>query len=209
MLLYHCRDSRSLRPLWALEEAGLSYELVKMPFPPRYRVEGYMEINPLGTVPALKVGEVLMTESAAMCQYIGELTDNASLRVAPGDPDYPRYLDWLHRSDATLTFPLALVLRYSRMEPAERQSPQVAEDYRLFFLRRAGSIERALSQSDHLCAGRFTMADIAAGYALYLASRLGLSDDFEPCTKDYLARLTARAGFVRAMAKQSDMDLVV
>ena len=49
MLLYPCRDSRSLRPLWALEEAGLSYELVKMPFPPRYRVEGYMEINPLGT----------------------------------------------------------------------------------------------------------------------------------------------------------------
>lgn len=209
MQLYHCRDSRSLRPLWALEEAGLDYQLEKMPFPPRYCVEGYLDINPLGTVPALRVGDAVMTESAAMCQLIGEMAHDASLRLSPAEPDYPLYLNWLHRSDATLTFPLTLVLRYSRLEPEERRSAQVAEDYRLWFLKRAQSVERALENAGHLCGGRFTMADIAVGYALYLADRLGVSADFEPRTRDYLARLTARPGFLRATELQSDMALVV
>ena len=43
-----------MRPLWTLEEMGLEYELVTMPFPPRYLYEGYKEINPLGTCPAAR-----------------------------------------------------------------------------------------------------------------------------------------------------------
>jgi glutathione S-transferase len=187
----------------------MAYELVKMPFPPRYQFDGYMEINPLGTVPALRVGEAMMTESSAMCHYIGDAADDASLRLTPSEPDYPLYLNWLYRSDATLTFPLTLVLRYSRLEPAERRSPQVTEDYRLWFLKRAASVERALERSDHLCADRFTMADVAVGYALYLADRLGVSDDFGTRTKDYLKRTTGRPAFVRATEIQSDMELVV
>ena len=53
--LYHCADARSFRALWALEELGLDYELTLMPFPPRFRFEGYKDVNPLGTVPALLV----------------------------------------------------------------------------------------------------------------------------------------------------------
>ncbi|MEC7605857.1 MAG: glutathione S-transferase N-terminal domain-containing protein, partial [Pseudomonadota bacterium] len=53
MKLYHCFNSRSLRPLWCLEEMGLEYELEVMPFPPRSEREGYLDINPLGTVPTL------------------------------------------------------------------------------------------------------------------------------------------------------------
>ena len=51
MKLYHCEDSRSLRPLWTLYEMGLEFDLVTMKFPPRYYFEGYKELNPLGTVP--------------------------------------------------------------------------------------------------------------------------------------------------------------
>ena len=36
--LYHCADARSFRPLWAMEEMGLGYELTVLPFPPRYQV---------------------------------------------------------------------------------------------------------------------------------------------------------------------------
>ena len=50
--LYHCVDARSFRPLWALEELGLRYELTVMPFPPRRRAKEFMAINPLGTIPA-------------------------------------------------------------------------------------------------------------------------------------------------------------
>ena len=69
--LYHCAGARSFRALWALEEMGLAYELVMMPFPPRSRFENYHALNPLGTVPVMFDGEARMTESSAMPHYLG------------------------------------------------------------------------------------------------------------------------------------------
>jgi glutathione S-transferase len=201
--LYHCQDARSLRPLWALEELGLDYKLVKLPFPPRDQVEGYREINPLGTVPTLQIDGRTMTESAAMCEYLAERAGGSPLHIDAGEPDRPIYIDWLHRSDATLTFPLTILLRYTILEPEERRSAQVAEDYRNWFLSRAKSVERALDGRDHLCAGRFTAADIAVAYALYLAVKLEV--DIGPRSRGYLARMMVRDGFQRAIAAQADM----
>ena len=66
MKLYHCRNARSLRPLWTLEEMGLEYELINMAFPPRAAHPGFLDINPLGTVPAFTDGGLVMTESAGI-----------------------------------------------------------------------------------------------------------------------------------------------
>lgn len=180
-----------------MEEAGLAYDLVRLPFPPRQVARDYLDVNPLGTVPALLVDGTLMTESAAMCQLIGERATDASLRVAPSKTDYPFYVDWLHRSDATLTFPLTLVLRYSRMETQERLAPQVVADYRHWFLKPADAVERRLVDADHLCADRFTMADVAVGYALYLATKLGLGPDLGPLSRRYVERHVRRPALVR------------
>jgi hypothetical protein len=98
----------------------------------------------------------------------------------PRDPAYGAYLNWLHMSDATLTFPQTLVLRYGRFEPAERQQPQVVQDYTRWFLARLRAVEAAVAQSEYLCAGRFTAADVAVGYALLLAQHLGLAPQFGP-----------------------------
>ena len=68
--LYHCERARSMRPLWTLEEMGIDYELITMPFPPRYLHKEYLEINPLGTVPALVDDSLVMTESAGISQYL-------------------------------------------------------------------------------------------------------------------------------------------
>jgi hypothetical protein len=78
-------------------------------------------------------------------------------------------------SDATLTFPQTLVLRYTHMEPPDRLSPQVATDYARWFLARLRAVDAALQAHDFLCAGRFTAADVAVGYALLLAEHLGLA----------------------------------
>ena len=89
-----------------------------------------------------------MTESAAMCQYLAATHADAGLDVAPTHPAYGAYLNWLHMSDATLTFPQTLVLRYGRFEPAERQQPQVVVDYRRWFLARLRAVEAAMAQSE-------------------------------------------------------------
>jgi len=199
--LWHCIDARSLRPLWALEEMGLEYELHNLPFPPRAFHKAYFDVNPLGTVPFLRDGDTAMTESAAICQYLAN-------RYAPDfglgveHAEYGAYLNFLHQSDATFTFPQALMLRYGVFEPDERKQPQVAEDYRAWYLGRLRWLDFHIEHREWLVADRFTVADIAVGYALYLGEFTGAATDYAPQTRAYLERLKEREGFKRALEKQ-------
>jgi glutathione S-transferase len=200
--LYHCVSARSFRPLWLLEELGLPYQLKMLPFPPRALARSYLQENPLGTVPLLVDGDTRMTESAGICEYLAARHSPGKLGVAVDDPAYGAYLNWLHMSDATLTFPQTLVLRYTHFEPAERKQPQVAEDYSRWFLARLRAVDTVVQQQDFICAGRFTAADIAIAYALMLASHLGLDTQFSPAVAAYWARLQQRPAFQRALALQ-------
>ena len=202
MKLYHCHNARSLRALWALEELGADYELVNMPFPPRVAYPNYLLINPLGTVPTLVHEDLTLTESSAICHWLGERYAPTPLRVDPSEATYGDYLNWLYRSDATLTFPQTIVLRYSRLEPRERRLPQAVEDYSVWYLSRLRSVEAALEGRQFLCADRFTMADIAVHYALFLGRTLGLDARYKPNCAAYLERLMQRPAFQRAMLKQ-------
>lgn len=198
--LWHCPDARSFRPLWALEELGLAYELHVLPFPPRVRAPEYLAVNPLGTIPALRDGETFMTESAAILQYLVTRYGPTDLAVGPDDPAYGAWLNWLHFGEATLTFPQTLVLRYGTFQKGRADA--AAEDYAQWFLSRLRHVDRALQQGDWLCAGRFTAADISVGYALLLARHLQLSDHFSPAIQAYWERLKARPAFQAAKAAQ-------
>ncbi len=199
-ILYHCADARSLRCLWAVEEAGIDVDLRVLPFPPRAFAPDYRPVNPLMTVPGWVEDGRLMTESAAICERVAEGT---SLEVRRDEADYWDYRNWLHRSDATLTFPLAIMLRYTRVEVPERRLAQAVDDYKAFFGGRAKSIEAALSDGrEWLVTDRFTIADIVIGYAAFLATTLGADDVLGEATKAWLARCMARGGFVRARERQ-------
>lgn len=206
--LYHCADARSFRALWALEELGLDYELTVVPFPPRFRFEGYRDINPLGTVPALLADGALMTESSAIPHFLATRFGPSELAVAADEPDYARYLNFLHMGEATLTFPQTIHLRYTRLEPPERRVAQAAEDYALWFGSRLKNAESML-HGEFAAAGRFTMADISVGYAVMLAQSIGLDEQVTPGMKAYFERLTQRAGFQRAKAAQGGAGLGV
>ena len=203
--LWHCPDARSFRPLWALEELALEYELHLLPFPPRVREPAYLEINPLGTIPAMKDGETFMTESAGIVQYLATRYGPNELAVPVEDPAYGAWVNWLHFGEATLTFPQTLVLRYRQFEPGKAEV--VADDYAQWFLSRLRHVDRALADGrEWLCAGRFTGADISVGYALLLARQLKLDAKFSPAIQAYWARLADRPGFKAAKAAQK-MDL--
>lgn len=205
LTLYHCADARSFRCLWALEELGIPYALELLPFPPRWRHPDYLAENPLGTIPLLVDGDTRMTESAAIVQYLASRDGPTALSVAPGDPAYGAWLNWLHHGEATLTFPQTLVLRYRHLEPEERRLPQAADDYARWYQKRLEEgVARTLADGrEWLCADRFTAADISVGYALLLASSLGLAKDFPPMVAAYWARCQAREGFQRAKQAQA------
>lgn len=203
IVLYHCVAARSFRPLWALEELGLPYQLNMLAFPPRVADKAFLQINPTGTVPAFIDGELRMTESAAICHYLGVKYGPSQLVVDQHEPDFGMFLNWLHFGEATLTFPQTIVLRYERFETPERRLPQAALDYRRWFLGRLRTLEPILARQNSMCGGRFTMADIAVGYALLLAEHLGMEPEFPEPVRAYLRRLKERDGFRRACEAES------
>ncbi|MCF2524550.1 glutathione S-transferase family protein [Bradyrhizobium sp. G127] len=202
LTLFHCASARSFRPLWALEEIGIPYELKMLPFPPRFLKREYLELNPLGTIPLLIDGDTRMTESSAICLYLVTKYGPTPLNVAVDEPAYGAYLNWLFFGEATLTFPQTIYFRYAQLEPDEKKNPQAAADYARWFLARLRALETAVSQSDWVCAGRFTAADISVGYALMFAQSNGLSAQFSPAVAAYWERLKNREGFRKAIAAQ-------
>jgi len=118
--------------------------------------------------------------------------------VQAGEKDFGAYLNYLDFGEATLTFPQTLVLRYAYFEPEERRQPVVAQDYTRWFLARLRTLEARLAAEPWLCAGRFTAADVSVGYALMLATNLGLNAQFTPAVAAYWQRLQQRDGFQKA-----------
>lgn len=188
--------SRAMRPIWTAEEMGLDYELVMMPFPPRVFMKEYLDVNMLGTIPYLTDGNVKMTESVAMSQYMVEKYGPTKLRVTSDEEDYPSYLNWLFHSDATLTFPQTVVLRYKLQEPGVADA--AVEGYSRWFVSRCKLLETALEDREYLCSNRFTIADICVSYAFVVAESLGINQAFKPNIKRYTDMLFEREAFKRS-----------
>lgn len=204
LTLWHCENARSFRPLWAMEELGLEYELKMLPFPPRFLKKEYFEENLLGTIPLLVDGETRMTESAAIPHYLAMTHGQGRLALAPDHSDYGVYLNWLHHGESTLTFPQTIWLRYAMFEPDERKQPGVAEDYRQWFLARLRMLESTLADGRaYLAGGTFTMADISVHYALQLAVMTGARDLLPPACVAWYDALCERPAFQSAKARQA------
>ena len=191
--IYSCAGSRGMRPIWTAEEMGLDYELEMMPFPPRFLHKEFMDINILGTVPYMIDGEVHMTESVAMSQYMVDKYGPSDLKVSSNEDDYGNYLNWLSHSDATLTFPQTVFLRYTFQEIGV--ADEAADGYRRWFIARLKLLEKSLNSREYLCSNRFTIADICVSYALFLAKSLGIDEAFKPNITRWTDMLFERGAF--------------
>ena len=196
--IWATQGSRAIRPIWTAEEMGLDYELTMMPFPPRVFMKEYLDVNMLGTIPYLTDGEVKMTESVAMAQYLVEKYGPTDLRVSSDEPDYPSYLNWLFHSDATLTFPQTVVLRYKLQEPGVADA--AVDGYSRWFVSRLKLLETTLEDREFLCSDRFTIADICVSYAITLADSLGIEQAFKPNIKRWTDMLFKRAAYKKSMS---------
>jgi glutathione S-transferase len=186
--------------LWGAAAGNIPIELVMLPFPPRVKQRDYLAINPLGTIPAFVAEGTVMTESMAICEYLAARHPTSRLAVGVDEPDFAACLNWSHHGEATLSFPQAIILRYSRFEPEERRLPQAAEDYTRWFLARLRALEAAVSDGRRfLCANRLTLADLSVGYALLLADYLDLKDRFTPGVAAYYQGISSLPSFVRAL----------
>ena len=113
--VYHASMTRSVRVLWLLEELGLPYEVVTLDFMAGdLQKPAYLAKNPLGRVPALEDGDVLVYESGAIVEWLCERYDTAHLLApAPGTAARARFLQWVHWSEATAMPPVSDFFQHS------------------------------------------------------------------------------------------------
>lgn len=205
MILYTCKDSRGLRATWAAAELGLPLDLKMLPFPPEFARQDYLEINPLGTVPMLVDGDTVMTESGAIAHYLAAKVVGSPMALIAREAEYGAYLDFLHHADATITFPQSVYMRFTMFEK-DKGLEDAGLVYADWFAAQLIKVEQRLEGREFLCADRFTMADVAVGYALFLSTRIGLGDRLGERAGAYLAHLTERPGFITARASEKEAE---
>jgi glutathione S-transferase len=196
--LYHVPLSRSLRVRWLLEELGLSYRLETRGFGDLERPE-HLALHPLGKVPVLADGDVVLFESGAILQHLLERHGEGRLEPKSGTPERSLYWQWFHYAEASVAPPLGLIVRHTMLLPEPERIPAVAEWARAQAAQVLAPVERALEGRSWLLP-EFSAADVMMGYSVKLASLLRLLGGSTPNLTAYLARCEERPAYRRASA---------
>lgn len=192
------QTSRSLRPVWLLEEMGLPYTVRHVDMLGAERDPAWLAVNPGDFLPAIQDGDVIMVESVAIMEYLMGRYGPTPLQPSPDDPAFAAYQQFLHLGEAGLATLMMVPLVSGFIAPKHERDNWGARWARECVERRLLLVRRQLEASPYMAGDRFTAADISVSYALNLgANHAGfVLGDAEQA---YLARTTGRDAFKRAM----------
>jgi glutathione S-transferase len=199
LTLYHASPSRSSIVLWMLEEIGQPYDikLLKLSAGDNLKPD-YLALNPMGKVPALKHGDTVITEVAAICTYLADEFPQAKLNIPVGTPKRGVYLKWLFFGPGC-------------MEPAviDRAAPRKEEARRAMlgygdFDTTMNVVAKAVARGPWLMGEQFTAADVVIGSNIRWGTIFKLIPERKEFT-DYSARIAARPAAQRAEAKDKEL----
>jgi glutathione S-transferase len=196
LTIYHLIQSRSGRVIWLAEELGIEYRVEhfergwQAPPPDDYRT-----LHPLGRSPIVRDGDQLLTESAAIFDYLLERYRGSHLTVRPTDPGYAEYLQWFHLAEGTFS-PHHLTLWV--LDLAGVRSGDVWDARMEALAKDIAYAEETLSGRPYIAGDRFTAADIMMSMALLAPKQFADSLPPHPCIDAYLARLAERPAYRRA-----------
>ena len=197
--LFHASPSRSSIVLWMLEELGEPYDIKLLSLSKGdNRKPDYLAINPMGKVPALKHGDTVITEAAAICTYLADEFPDKKLNVPIGTPRRGIYLKWLFFNPGCLE-PAVTDRAAPRKEEARRGMLGYGD-----FDTTMNVLAKAVEKGPWLMGDQFTAADVVIGANI----RWGMVFKMIPERKeftDYAARIAARPAAQRAEAKDKEL----
>jgi glutathione S-transferase len=198
--LYHAAPSRSSIVLWMLEEVGTPYDvkLVKLSQGDNLKPD-YLAVNPMGKVPALKHGDAVVTEVAAICTYLADEFPAAKLNVPVGTPRRGVYLKWLFFGPSVIE-PAMTDRAFPRKE-----NPRASSVGWRDFDTVLDIVGKALTPGPYLMGEQFTAADVVIGSGLRYGMMFKLIPERKEFT-DYVARLTVRPAAKRAEARDKELQ---
>ena len=200
LILYTNPMSRGRIARWMLEEVGQPYRTEVLDYASSMKATAYLAINPMGKVPALHHGDVVVTETAAICAYLADAFPEAKLAPPPGDRRRGPYYRWLFFAAGPVEAAISnKALGFVVPQERERMMGYGRIDTVM------SALEAALSRSDYLASDDFTAADLYVGSALGFGMMFGTIEK-RPAFEQYWQRLSARPACKRA--KELDDALV-
>ncbi|MDF1722421.1 MAG: glutathione S-transferase family protein [Minwuia sp.] len=197
MKVYFAPNSRAVRTVWLLEEIGQPYELERFTLGQKeMRGPEYARINPNGRVPTLIDGDVTISESTAIAQYIGARYA-PELTPGPEAANFAMYLQWLHYAEGMIMPPINNYVVETILLPPDRRNEDNAKRALKLLNRTLGAAEAHMEGRDFM-AGDFTVADTITGHAVMMSRRLGADFGNCPNLTAYADRLEARPAFKAA-----------
>lgn len=198
MKLYFAPKSRAVRTAWLLYEFGLDFEVERYSIgAPELRTEEYKAINPNSRVPVLEDGDIRITESTAIAQYLVARYGGGKLAPEVSSPDFPVYLQWLHYAEGMIMGHVNNYVVETMILPPERASETHAKRAMKLLGQMVAVVEQHMDGREFL-AGGFTAADTVTGHACVIVNRFGLDYTDMPNLKAYVERLQARPAFKKA-----------
>ncbi|HTQ69908.1 MAG TPA: glutathione S-transferase family protein [Acidocella sp.] len=185
--------SRGRMVRWALEEIGQPYKTEIIAYGPEMKSPAYTAINPMGKVPALKHGDVVVTECAAIIAYLADAFPTAKLAPPPGDPARGAYYRWLFFTAGPYEA-AATAQAMGVTVPPERVG---MSGYGAGLAGVLDVLEAALKPGPYLLGDTFSAADILLGAHLGYGLRFR-SIEARHVFISYVARLYARPAAIRA-----------
>lgn len=193
--LHHAPNSRAGRIVWLLEELGLDYELNAMAFHPKdLKSDEHRARHPLGRIPVLEDGDVMIYESGAIVEYIIARYTDGALKPGVESVLFPQYLQWFHYCEGMVMPPVNTIIVQTLLLPPERQSKEVLEQAQRLLSKAVAPVNENLQGKDYLI-GDFSAADIMLGHACFMSNRLGCVPDDMVHLKAYVERLQTRPAF--------------
>jgi glutathione S-transferase len=152
----------------------------------------YLAINPMGKVPAIKHGDTVVTEGAAICAYLADAFPDAGLAPPATSRLRGPYYRWLFFAAGPVE--AAVTNRALKVEPNAEQQRFVGYGT---FEAAIDTLERALRPGPYICGDLFTAADVYVGSQIGFGMMFG-SIDKRPIFEEYFGRLQARPAAARA-----------
>lgn len=193
LTLYTNPMSRGRIARWMVEETGQPYETVIVPFGPAMKSADYRAVNPMGKVPAVRHGDVVVTECAAICAYLADTFPEAKL--APPNPQRGSYYRWLFFAAGPLE--AAVSNRSLGFEVPDERRRMIGYGS---FQDVMDTLEIAVSTNPFVAGQAFTAADVYVGSHIAWGLQFG-SIEKRQAFVDYLARVSDRPAFQRAKEK--------
>ena len=199
LTLYHAAPSRSSVTRWMLEEVGEPYDIHLMSLSRgENRTPGYLAVNPMGKVPALRHGDVVITEAAAICTYLADEFPDAKLNVPIGDPRRGVYLKWLFFGPSCIE-PAIMDRAFPRKEEARRSALGYGDVDTVLDV-----VTQAVAKGPYIMGEQFTAADVVIGSGLRWGMMFKLLPE-RPEFTAYVGRLEARPALQRADEKDKEL----